>query len=71
MLFITCVEKHQKLFYNCNLMDCLSLEPKREKFTKEHLEDNQDNMENSKLTEHVRLLIELDMQCYTLCLVDH
>lgn len=46
MLFITCVEKHQKLFYNCNLTDCLSLEPKREKFTKEHLEDNQENMEN-------------------------
>lgn len=70
MLFTICAGKHHKLFYNCNLMDYHSQEPRREKSIKEHLEGNPDNMENSKHIEHAQLLIELDTQCCTLCLVD-
>jgi len=49
MLFITCAEKHLKQYYNYNLMDYHSQEPRRERYIKEPLEVNQKNMESVKM----------------------
>ena len=71
MQFIICVDKHLKQFYSYNHMVCLFQEHNKEKFIKELLEVNQNNMENNKHIELVPLLIEPAMLCYILFLGDH
>lgn len=71
MLFIICVNKLHKLFFNFNHMGCLFQEQNKEKFIKEPLEDNLKKEEKSKLIELVQLLIGLVMPCYILYLDVH
>ena len=46
MLFIICANKLHKLSYSYNPMECLSLELKKGRYIKEHLEDNPNKEEN-------------------------
>ena len=53
-------------------MECLLVEQKKVKYTKELLVDNHKNMEKEvRLIDVVLLLIELDMLCYIHYLEEH
>jgi hypothetical protein len=54
MLSIICVDKHLKLFYNFNHMECHSQELNKVKFIKEHSVVNPEIKENNKHIEPVQ-----------------
>jgi len=64
MLFNTCVEKLQKLFLSLSHMVCHSLELKKERFIKEHSEDNLEiSVKMDKPTDAALSQTELDIVC--------